>query len=274
MPEQDLSEDERRRIRHQFYQVTQELEEWLDLAAAILAQAADNAAVVTAPWSPAEVRLKQLQLVSVQETVVLLVVVFHDGKVRQRLLAFRNPIGQEELTALAYRLNRMFADMDADQIRECSSELTADQHTVVEATSQLMDEETEAGIDEAHLEGLRNVLTQPEFSHRDKLLRLLDVLDERTLPRLIPFRKLAAQGVTILIGSENRQDAMRDCSLVLARYGLQDKLAGALAVVGPTRMRYPRAVSAVRFMASVMDDLLAAYYGYGEATPSGYTTDN
>jgi heat-inducible transcriptional repressor len=47
---------------------------------------------------------------------------------------------------------------------------------------------------------------------------------------------------------------------VLARYGTP-QARGALGVLGPTRMRYGRAVSAVRYVANLMSDLLDEAHG-------------
>ena len=75
------------------------------------------------------------------------------------------------------------------------------------------------------------------------------------------FLGLPEDGITVVIGAENADEAMSDCSVIVSRYGTRQGLAGAVAIVGPTRMQYSRAVPAVRFMASVMSDLLTAYYG-------------
>jgi heat-inducible transcriptional repressor len=55
---------------------------------------------------------------------------------------------------------------------------------------------------------------------------------------------------------------MRDVSLVLARYGREDKVSGLLGVIGPTRMQYGRAIAVVRYMTQVMNELLSEVYGY------------
>src|SRR3990172_6645386 len=77
MDEQDLTPEEKETIRHQFHQAGRELEQWVRLSAAVLAQAARNMAVVTSPRSP-ECRLKHLELVPLHDVVVLLVVVLQD----------------------------------------------------------------------------------------------------------------------------------------------------------------------------------------------------
>jgi heat-inducible transcriptional repressor len=66
--------------------------------------------------------------------------------------------------------------------------------------------------------------------------------------------------VRILIGGEGRWDELRSCSFVLARYGVPNYATGALGVVGPIRMPYGRAVSAVRFVADVLGELVYELY--------------
>ena len=53
---------------------------------------------------------------------------------------------------------------------------------------------------------------------------------------------------------------MRQCSLVVARYGQPAGVAGALGVLGPTRLSYDRATSIVRYMRALLGELLSAYY--------------
>jgi heat-inducible transcriptional repressor len=58
---------------------------------------------------------------------------------------------------------------------------------------------------------------------------------------------------------------LRDCSLILARYGVADQATGALGVLGPTRMPYSRAISAVRYVSDLMSDLVSDLYSHQEA---------
>jgi heat-inducible transcriptional repressor len=111
----------------------------------------------------------------------------------------------------------------------------------------------------AYLEGLRAMLSQPEFAQPATMLGFLELLDEQSLTRLIPFHQ-AAGDVSVIIGQENPQDAMRQCTLVVARYGRPAGVAGALGVLGPTRLSYDRATSIVRYMRLLLSELLSLYY--------------
>ncbi len=64
----------------------------------------------------------------------------------------------------------------------------------------------------------------------------------------------------MIIGSENLLEPLKECSIVLARYGVPGKVSGVLAVVGPTRMAYGRSVSTVSYVAQVLSDLVTEYY--------------
>jgi heat-inducible transcriptional repressor len=90
------------------------------------------------------------------------------------------------------------------------------------------------------------------------------VMDEIEQKRILPVLAShlpSTDGVQVIIGGENRWDEMKDVSLVLARYGQKGKVGGLLGVIGPTRMQYGRAIAVVRYMAQVMNELLADVYG-------------
>lgn len=63
-------------------------------------------------------------------------------------------------------------------------------------------------------------------------------------------------GVQVLIGGEDSLEELRECSVVLARYGIPGLATGTLGVLGPIRMSYGRTISTVRFVAGVLSDLL------------------
>jgi heat-inducible transcriptional repressor len=267
MQERDLSWEAKQTIRHQFHQAGREEDEWIHLAAAVLARAVENAAVVTAPRSP-EARLKRLEMVSIHDSAALLVLVLQQARVKQQVLIFPEPIEQDQLTAMANRLNQAFGGLSAAEIARSQVQLTQLEWHVANAVRDIMESSDDGGYDDAYLEGMRNVMKKPEFATSDKMLNLLEVLEQRNLPKLIPFRELSADGVTVMIGGEHEEDAMRDYSVVVAPYGRQGGVQGAMAVVGPTRMHYSETISTVRFMAGVMSEMLQTFYGDDEEPTS------
>ena len=259
MRAEQIPDELQQTIRHQFHQAARELEEWARLAAAILAGRLQNAAVVTTPHSP-EPRLRWLQLVGVHDYLALLVVVLQEARVLQQTLALDHPVTQEELTTIARKLNDLMAGKNAAEIRAPRLELTPVESSVVKAAAGLIESTDEAGIEPSYLDGLRDLLGQPEFTQGQRVLALLELLEERNLSRAIPVQLGGGQEVSVIIGAEHPVDEMRVCSVITTRYTGPSGLRGTLSVVGPTRMHYPRTVGMVRYMSSLMEELLGVYF--------------
>ena len=260
MEERDLPWETKQTIRHQFHQAGRDEDEWIHLSAAVLARAVENAAVVTLPRT-AESRLKRIELVGIQDTAALLVLVLQQARIKQQVLIFPDPVDQEALSQISLHLNNAFGGHSAGEIARSQAQLTQVEWHVANAVREIMTAADRGGFDVAYLEGVRNVLSKPEFATGDKMLNLLEVLEQRNLTRLIPFREISADGVTVMIGAENEEDAMRDYSIVVSPYGNPGGITGAMAVVGPTRMHYSRTISTVRFISGLMSEMLDTYYG-------------
>lgn len=261
-----LTAQEQRTIKHQFYQVRSDLDQWIHLAAAVLARTARSAALVTPPRSY-ESRFKHVELIAINETMVLLVLVLHDSTVKQQTFANDEGYAQEQLSRMASHINDICDDASAHQI----SELAAHPHEnqpplptfevqVLEMISRAM-KQFEAQMNELiHHDGLLQMLEQPEFMQVARVREILEILQKGTmLDELIP-QALASDGVQVVIGGEHGRDELRDYSVILSRYGVDGEVAGVLGVIGPRRMSYPRSISSVRYIANVMSDLLNDLY--------------
>ena len=188
MQERDLPWEAKQTIRHQFHQAGRDQDEWIQLAAAVLARAVENAAVVTMPRSR-ESRFKRLELIGIQDNAALLVLVLQQARVKQQILIFPEAIEQDQLTAIANHLNQAFPGFSAGEIARSPAQLTQLEWHVANAVREIMDASDRGGSDDAYLEGMRNVLTKPEFANSDKVLNLLDVLEQRNLTQADPVSR-------------------------------------------------------------------------------------
>ncbi len=111
-------------------------------------------------------------------------------------------------------------------------------------------------------DGLSSVLQQPEFSEGEHARGLVRVMEEGSFLDAVLTDALSPEvgSIRVLIGGEGRWDELRACSLVLGRYGVAGFATGALGIVGPTRMLYGRAISAVRFVSEVLSDMVYDMY--------------
>ncbi len=258
MQEERLPDGDQQTIRHQFHQAARELEEWAHLAAAILAARVGNAAVVTTPHSR-EPKIRLLELVSVHEHLALLVVVLQEARVLQQMVALDNPLTQDEMTSIGKKLNELASGKTASEIKAQNAELSPVETVLLDQAVVLLKSADQMSSEPGYVQGLSELLRQPEFSEGERLLRLLEAMAEHNLSRAIPAPTDAGD-VAIIIGGEHPIDEMRACSVISTRYDGPSGLRGTLSVVGPTRMHYPRNVAAVRYMSSLMEELLRVYF--------------
>lgn len=260
LQEATLSSTEQRMISHLFHQVERELELWLSLAATLLAQLVQNAAVVTKPKS-AHATFKHLELVSLQDYLGLLVLVLFGAKVRQQLVQFDHFVSQPELTAIANKLNATFAGLDRKKITAETADLSPFEQQVSEHIGRIMQAEDEKEYEEPFLDGLHFMLGQPEFAHGQQMLGLMELVEHHKLVRTIVPGELEGHRAQVIIGKENKAEAFHNYSVVIKRYGIGEKVVGTVGVVGPTRMDYSHAISTVSYLASVLSQLMTGLYG-------------
>jgi heat-inducible transcriptional repressor len=260
MDEFELPPVEQRMISHQFHQVTLDVDQWMRLSAAVLAHASHSAALVTAPQA-SHCRFKHLQLVLISEQVALLVLVMQEGTIKQQMLALSEPIGQEEMTSVSNRLNDHFAGLNVEQIHATTIPLSAFESGVVHVVIDLMAQIDSRTSHDVYRDGLMDILRQPEFSAIGRMQALLEMLEQRTTLEQMLIELAPERGVQVVIGGENQYDAMSDYSMVLSRYGLPGEAGGIVGVLGPLRMHYPRTIGVVRYVASLLDDLMGRMYG-------------
>ncbi len=197
------------------------------------------------------------------------VVVLADGTVLQRHLdpaALTRAAGgdatQEDLDAAAAELNVELNGLTAPQALRRARKLTPLAAHVAQSVAELLDEADSTTIEEVYTDGLAYVLDQPEFAGGHALRPVLEMLQRvEFLEQLLPVVTRRG-GVHVIIGRENPNDAMREVSLIFAPYGTPDRALGLLGVLGPTRMAYPRAIPTVRFVSSVLNELVDSHSGW------------
>ena len=117
----------------------------------------------------------------------------------------------------------------------------------------------ERGSGEIYTDGLTNVLAEPEFAESDDARRALKIFEERsTLQDLLARTATNSNigGLQVIIGGEGEWEELRQCSIVLARYGVPGMATGTLGVLGPMRMSYAKTIPTVRFVAALLSDLV------------------
>ena len=264
MDQVELSMPEQRMIQHQFHQVQLNVDQWMRLTAAVLARATHAASLVTPPHA-AHAHFKHIELISIHDTLCLMILVLQDGSIHQEMLSLSNAIGQESLSQISNQLNSLLAQCTVrDMAQSTNAELVGLQglgRQVLSRVMQIMEEADQRSVRDVYHDGLVNVLNQPEFEDADKVRQVMGILEGRSLLDSVLAGAMDATGIQIIIGGEGSHEEMGAVSLVLSSYGMPDKAIGVLGVLGPMRMWYGRAISTVRYVTQLMDALVDDMYG-------------
>jgi heat-inducible transcriptional repressor len=258
MHQAELPEAVQHTITHQFYQARPDVDQWMTLAASILAHQSQGVSVVTAPHAEQSL-FKHVELISTQGRQVLMVMVMVGGEVSQQILTLAEPVSQEQLSQTASRLNELLAGKSVESISNLQTRSYALDQDILTLIEQDMRRATESLSGNIYTDGLTNVLAEPEFAESDDARRALRIFEERsTLQDLLARSTTSSMvgGLQVLIGGEGGWEELRQCSMVLARYGVPGLATGMLGVLGPMRMSYAKAIPTVRFVAGLLSDLV------------------
>lgn len=240
-----------------------EVDEIVQHSCRILSGMAQYPSVATPPSLGATI-LKRLYLTAASPRQALLVMLLSTGHVEHRLIKFQREIADRSLERVSNYVNSMLAgrsleDLSQFTLLQIPAELLGESALLKEVVSSLVDASRNLAENRVFLEGTNHLLRQREFQDVNRLEQLLSSLEQHHLLCQVLSRALLGQDVTIVIGAECPVEAMQECSVVTAQYRIGDRVGGFIGVVGPTRMKYDRAVGAVGLMARNLSVLLSRH---------------
>jgi heat-inducible transcriptional repressor len=186
-----------------FHQVGRETDQWAQLAAAVLAHASQMGALAT-PLRSDRCRFKHIELVEVRNGLALLVLVLHQGIVKQQMLNVDYRVGQDALSQISNQLNDVLAGLTTGEIDARRLALSELGQQVASVIQDVMTREDNPGNEQIYREGLSHMLMQPEFSLAEDAHQLVAVLEQPPLLASIFENVRQRDGVQILIGGDGR----------------------------------------------------------------------
>ncbi len=250
-----LPPSERITIQHQFYQVQMDVEQWGRLAASVLAKFTNYPSLATAPAPPRH-RLKHIDLIPYQENTALLILALSGGVIRQAWIPIPHYIGGAELARTAEILEEFLYDLSAPEIEWLASKLDPFASKIAMKVAEIINA-LDLRIEEPiYREGIEELTREPEFSSPSRMRELFRFFYDDSSIRSILDETRLTNGIHVIIGGEGRWEELKDCSLILTRYGVREKALGVLGVLGPMRMTYERAISVISYVANLMSEMV------------------
>lgn len=238
----------------------------LEHASQELSRASHQIGFVVAPASPS-VRLEHIDFVNLDGPRVLVIVVATGGQISHRVIETETRQDTGALRQAANYINTHFAGLTLDEARTAIVERMREERMLYDALVQRALTLAQSGLDQIHpqetwhVQGASFLIDEfaGEMADRQRTLETLRVLfrmieEKHQLVELLT-RSIEARGLTVVIGSEHASPELRPFSVVVSRFQDGDRV-GTVGVIGPTRMRYQRAISLVDGVSHTVSRLL------------------
>ena len=236
------------------------LDQVIHQAARVMAQFTRYPSFILTPDRESAV-IKHIQLVHLGDRNVVVLVVTDTGQVESKIIECDPGLDQAVLERLSNLLNdhlcnHHVGEIKKSMIHEIKARLQSENRLFHQALQALVDGAQMGGAEQVVTDGTAQILDQPEFADRERFRPLLNLLgQEQSLYRLL--RETAAgERVNVSIGQENKDEAVRDCSVITATYEVNQRSLGIIGVLGPTRMDYAKVLTVVEFMATHLSVIL------------------
>ena len=227
----------------------------LNNASQLLSAMSHFVGVVTVPRRE-QFAFRHIDFVLLDPQRVLVILVFTDNEVQNRIITTRRAYTPSELEQTANYLNAHFAgrplsDIHATLLRELNETRSA-MERVLSAAMEIAEHAFDAGGEDMLLAGQTRLMGLHDLSDVDRLRELFETFSRKREILQLLERCIHAQGVRIFIGEETGLASLDACTVVTAPYGAGGRVLGALGVIGPTRMAYDRVIPMVQATADLL----------------------
>jgi len=226
----------------------------------LLSAASRFVGLVTVPRREA-FAFRHIDFVPLQGRQVLVIVVFTDNEVQNRVIQTARLHSPSELEQAANYLNAHYAGLSLEQIRQRLMTELEQARAAMDASMAATIEMAGSALDigqgeDVVVSGQTNLMGLQEMANLERLRELFEAFNHKRELLALMDRCISARGVRLFIGEESGLSPLQGCSVVAAPYAHQGEVLGVLAVIGPTRMAYERVIPMVQATAQLLSGAL------------------
>ena len=248
--------------RENLLQRVDKLEKLLKQVAKVLAANTQYATLVTMPQYNNTVKF--IQLSQVDDTTLLAVIMVDGNIVKNKLIKTTYSLKNEDILKYNILLNTFLQgaaleDINLELIQTMKVQ-AGEYAEILETIFQgIMEAIHEADDLKVYTSGATNVLKYPELANTASAEKLLGTLenieDKEEFAKHVEDVIQQDGDIQILIGQENSDENLKDCSLVTATYKMPEGAKGTIGIIGPKRMDYKKVVTMLKELTGELDDI-------------------
>lgn len=245
-------------IKHLIDDGIYEFEQLIQMAAEVLSDLTNYTSIILGP-EIFETNLKQIQIVPLSPQTAVAILITNTGHVEHRAFSIPSAIQTSDLEKMVNILNDRLRDVPIINLAEVlNNEVLLLMKRYIRNVEDSFAYLREIFLHEQpiklYIGGKSNLFTQPEFNDVNKMHSFYSMMErEEEIANLI---KRKTNGITVTIGNENKEEAIKNFSLITASYELGDNQKGTIALLGPTRMKYRKVINLLSALSNEMTDAL------------------
>ena len=227
----------------------------------ILGRLSKEISIVSQPYLSGGI-FEKLELVNLSSTKLLVVVSIKSGLVRTLLFDIESGISRDKIERVTGLLNQKLAGLSLTEIRSTFRERFKDIESgsgdivkvFIDSIDKIFQDEKEGMT--LYIGGTTEILSQPEFGDTKNYKNIIELTDEKDIVvHVLNNMPADEKGISISIGSENKDEKLKDYSIISSEYNVGD-VKGRIALIGPKRMNYSKMVSMLDFTSKIITERL------------------
>lgn len=261
----DLTAGEIGELRSSLAHKQAELDHILNTAMELAASMTNYTALAVKPRMKG-FTVRKYELMTVDEYNLVLVMVISTGGVKTKSIVSERAVSPEAAELMTGLLNKYLvgvtgADITLNIIMEMERQMGAYDFLVSPIVKSIYEVINSVGGGELRLEGVNKLLSYPEFYDMDRLQNMLTLFeDKEDLLDVISDQTAegGGDGVKVFIGSENVVKTMDNSTLIFKPIVQKGRTVGAIGIIGPTRMDYPRVIAMIDQLTAGISEIMGA----------------
>ncbi|MBR2216575.1 MAG: heat-inducible transcription repressor HrcA [Selenomonadaceae bacterium] len=258
-----VSDEDKSLIADWYKAKVKRIDEVFQETARLISRVTKNVSLVLAPQL-SQAAFRCLQFLPLDDHRAIAVLLTDAGFVENKMVEMPKGAEFPDLQRLAAVINKSLAGKKLQAIPESTLQFIRQEigdEELYAAAMEILWRALDTGKKERlYLGGTTHMLEQPEFHDVSRVKEILLMLEEEELIKDI-LRAHRGDGLAVTIGTENENARIQDCSIITATYHLDGELLGTVAVLGPTRMEYAKAMSLLNYMNANLGAIVQHYIG-------------
>ena len=248
MPRRQLSRDQREYLKRAVAVNLNRIDQLMRDVARAVAYLTNYTTVASEPLTKRH-KIKHIQIVPVDDTSLALMLITDLKAVKNQVVAVQKAPNLAYAARISVELTRILQGSSADDLVELLigmakhrfEEQGLDAELVPPIVAAIHAALVSADSVQVYTGGMKNILDFPEFADPDKARTIVGALEEKE--DILTLMADNSDQIQIIIGEENENESLRDCSVIKAKVRINDSVSGNIAIIGPTRMDYSQVIA-------------------------------